>query len=390
LTSTDSETAGVGAVLAPAELDRRFYAYVVDRAIGWGLGAAAGALLWYGLDEHRPLAVAGAVVGAIVLVSLVLAVLQGTSGATPGKSALGIRAVHVDTGRPPGIGRALERSLLLGAAGLPTAGLGVATLAWTAAMDRENRRRAWHDRVTRSLVVDVRPVEVDQDAVVAGPRAMINLTAMRLMPTPDVAPATPLGRHAAEPAAEPAQPQAQPPAQTAAQTAAQPSAPTVAHPVPAPAQPREEPPGRSDLEPTSPSKGTAPEQTVRAPSTRSPGHGPVTPASTARWRVAFDTGESFVVEGLALVGRGPEPRPGEAVRHVVPLRSTDMSLSKTHAQFHVARDGVLVVMDRGSTNGSVLIRRGMSRELAAGKPATLVDGDRVRFGDREMLVARDS
>ncbi len=129
---------------------------------------------------------------------------------------------------------------------------------------------------------------------------------------------------------------------------------------------------------------------MQAPSTRSPGRSPATPASAARWRVEFDTGESFVVEGLALVGRGPEPRPGEAVRHVVPLRSTDMSLSKTHAQFHVARDGVLVVMDRGSTNGSVLIRRGMSRELAAGKPATLVDGDRVRFGDREMLVARES
>ena len=239
MTSTDSETAGVGAVLAPAELDRRFYAYVVDRAIGWGLGAAAGALLWYGLDEQRPLVVAGAVVGTILLVSLVLAVLQGTSGATPGKSALGIRAVNVDTGRPPGIGRALERSLLLGAAGLPTAGLGVATLAWTAAMDRENRRRAWHDRVTRSQVVDVRPVEADQDAVVAGPRAMVNLTAMRLMPTPDVAPPstptptpppTPQGRHAAEPPAEPAQPPAEP---------AQPVPPTPAQP--RPAGPRRQP-----------------------------------------------------------------------------------------------------------------------------------------------------
>ena len=110
----------------------------------------------------------------------------------------------------------------------------------------------------------------------------------------------------------------------------------------------------------------------------------------ARWRVAFDTGENFVVEGLGPGRSRAAAAPGEAVRHVVPLRSTDMSLSKTHAQFHVARDGVLVVMDRGSTNGSMLIRRGMSRELAAGKPATLVDGDRVKFGDREMVVARES
>ena len=268
MTSTDSETAGVGAVLAPAELDRRFYAYVVDRAIGWGLGAAAGALLWYGLDEQRPLVVAGAVVGTILLVSLVLAVLQGTSGATPGKSALGIRAVNVDTGRPPGIGRALERSLLLGAAGLPTAGLGVATLAWTAAMDRENRRRAWHDRVTRSQVVDVRPVEADQDAVVAGPRAMVNLTAMRLMPTPGRgAPfhahlATPQGRHAAEPPAEPAQPPATRPAtRLATRRAARPAARSATRRAAGPAT--REPPARSDREPTSPNLGRAPEQTVQ-------------------------------------------------------------------------------------------------------------------------------
>jgi hypothetical protein len=96
------------------------------------------------------------------------------------------------------------------------------------------------------------------------------------------------------------------------------------------------------------------------------------------------------VEGLVLVGRRPEPRPGEPVRHLVPLRSVDMSLSKTHAQFQVAPDGVLVVMDRGSTNGSILIRQGVSRGLAAGKPATLLDGDRVRFGDRQMSVARES
>ena len=94
------------------------------------------------------------------------------------------------------------------------------------------------------------------------------------------------------------------------------------------------------------------------------------------------------MDGLALVGRRPEPRQGEPVRHLVPLSSSDMSLSKTHAQFQVARDGVLVVMDRGSTNGSILVRSGVVRRLAGGKPATLRDGDRVRFGDREMSVVR--
>ncbi len=47
------------------------------------------------------------------------------------------------------------------------------------------------------------------------------------------------------------------------------------------------------------------------------------------------------------------------VHHLVALPSADMSLSKTHAQVGVAPDGALVVMDRGSTNGSVLVRHGV-------------------------------
>jgi pSer/pThr/pTyr-binding forkhead associated (FHA) protein len=106
--------------------------------------------------------------------------------------------------------------------------------------------------------------------------------------------------------------------------------------------------------------------------------------------VTLDSGESFVVEGLVLVGRRPEPRAGEDVRHLVPLRSADMSVSKTHAQLLPADDGVLVVTDRGSTNGSLLVRQGVARRLAAGKPATLLDGDQVSFGDRRITVARES
>jgi hypothetical protein len=105
------------------------------------------------------------------------------------------------------------------------------------------------------------------------------------------------------------------------------------------------------------------------------------------WVLTFDTGERVGVDGLVLVGRRPEGRSGEAVRHLVALPSSDMSLSKTHAQVQVARDGALVVMDRGSTNGSILIRAGVTKRLVGGKPATMRDADRVRFGDREMTVA---
>ncbi|WGX95660.1 FHA domain-containing protein [Nocardioides sp. L-11A] len=148
--------------------------------------------------------------------------------------------------------------------------------------------------------------------------------------------------------------------------------------------------------PAAPTPAPAAPAAVRPPveQTRvrpAPGDEPAVAPSpeTVRWRVEFDTGERFVVEGLALVGRRPEPRPGEPVRHVVPLRSSDMSLSKTHAQFQVAADGALVVMDRGSTNGSYVIRKGMSRSLSPGRPSTLLAGDEVRFGDRTMRVERE-
>ncbi len=68
-----------------------------------------------------------------------------------------------------------------------------------------------------------------------------------------------------------------------------------------------------------------------------------------------------------------------------------MSLSKTHAQFQVAPDGALVVMDRGSTNGSVVVRgRASPATCRPGKPTTLLGGDLVRFGDRTMTVTRES
>lgn len=111
-------------------------------------------------------------------------------------------------------------------------------------------------------------------------------------------------------------------------------------------------------------------------------------SAPANWRVNFATGESFVVSGLALVGSRPEAAAGERVAHLVALGS-DPSLARTHAQFQVAPDGSLVVMDRGSAGGTVLIRGGAVRALGSHRPTTLVDGDRVRFGDREMLVRRE-
>ncbi len=330
-----------------AGLDRRFYAFLMDRMIAWGVLAAA---CWAAYElfwrDDRTWPGVALVAGVIVLVWVVFAVALGASGATPGKAAVGLRAVHLGTGTPIGVGRALLRGLVLGLATIPTFGIGLATLAWTAVMDPGHRRRGWHDHLARSIVVDVRPAPATPAETESGPRHVVNLTAMRLVP--------------AAPAPQP------------------------------PAAPRRPPRPAASAPPTGEqSPPVAPAPVVREPNRtvrRAPVVVPSAPASG--WVVAFDTGQRLAVDGLVLVGRRPEARPGEAVRHLVALPSQDMSLSKTHAQVGVAGDGVLVVMDRGSTNGSVLVRQGVSRPLPGGKPATLLEGDVVRFGDRTMEVSR--
>jgi uncharacterized RDD family membrane protein YckC len=378
-----------------AQLERRFVAFAVDRLLAWSLLAAVGVgtVLFVSDDVWT---VVGVVAGAMVLLWLVLAIVLGVSGTSPGKAMAGLRVVHHGTGTPIGVGPALLRSFVLGATGLPTFGIGVATLAWTAVEDRGRQRRGWHDHLTHTVVVDVRPVaEVADTGVDDGPRHIVNLTAMRLIPAPPVEVVKTPERSEHSVRRQPLPADLAPPPPAAAPSAPHPAAPQPAPmPTPAPApmggtahaqqpqpaQPWPQPPQQQPGQPW-PAQQRAPHQ--------QPAPTRAAAAAPARWRVHFDNGESFVIAGLALVGRRPEARSGENVAHLIPLSSADMSVSKTHAQFGPASDGTIVVMDRGSTNGTVLVRQGVSRQLAPGKPAALVDGDKVVYGDREMTISRE-
>ena len=130
-----------------------------------------------------------AILGVVVLVGGVFAVVLGLTGSSPGMAVGAIRVVREGSGTPIGVARALLRQLILGVAALPTLGLGVATLAWTAVMDPDGRRRGWHDHVAHAVVVDVRPVPEELPEEEAEPRHVVNLTALRLVPAPAPAPA---------------------------------------------------------------------------------------------------------------------------------------------------------------------------------------------------------
>jgi uncharacterized RDD family membrane protein YckC len=332
-----------------ADPDRRFYAFAIDRLIVWGIDLAVAVLV-----THLLISRGHAVVGVLLIVATVLvvggvfALVVGVTGLTPGKSMLGLRLLHTGSGEPIGIGPAMLRTFVLGVAAVPF-GFGLAALAWTALADVTRMRRGWHDHLVSSIVVDTRPAPVVVEAEDAGPRHVVNLTAMRLQP----ARPTPAGPDLASvPARAPSRPRH-----------AGPITPDVTT-------------ERTTVRDSGPAVAGGPEPTA-----------PVAlPALT--WGLAFDTGELVVVDTLVLIGRRPEPRAGEQGARLVAIPSADMSVSKTHAQVVVATDGALVVTDRGSTNGSTLVRKGMPRELTAGRPATLLDGDVVTLGDRTMTVVR--
>ena len=338
--------------------DRRFYAFVIDRILAWGIYVGESYVAYTSLIEPGRLwSGVVAIAGTVLLMGLITSMLVGLYGLTPGKALLGLRVLSAEDALPIGVPRAVLRTFLLGAATLPTVGFGAAALAWTAMVDPSGWRRGWHDLRAGSVVVDVRRRPVIEEPDEEAPRQVVNLTAMRLVP-PSPTPPRRVPTRGKRPPAPPPEPD--------------PPAPTVT--------PRQglgwplvgDAPG-DDLEVVPP---------VRGPRPTAP------PQPPARWQVTFDTGERFEVRGLTNVGRRPEARPGEPVKRVVTLPSGDLSLSKTHAQFQVVPDGALVVMDRGSTNGSLLIRAGVTKRLSGGRPATLREGDRVRFGDREMTVAR--
>lgn len=410
---------------SPGGLEPRLHAFAVDRLVDLGVPLALGGGL--AATGQGAGVVAGAVLAAVVVLLLALAGLLGSRGTSPGLALTGLRLVRVGDLAPVGFAAALKRQAVLLLAGAPTFGIGWATLAWTAVSDPEGLRRGWHDQLADSLVVDPSPAPVVEVAPEL-PQQIVNLTAMRLAPpepapvrgrpartgpavpaagtpsapsapvTPAPAPALPVARAGA--GAPVAPPAPEPPAAVRRPGRRRAGVPTSAQPGPPPpaAQnpPAQTPPAQTPAAqaPTSLPTSSTPAQhdapgSAPAPAASGPS-GSSGPSGPSGWSVRLDTGEELPVDGLTLLGRGPQARAGDSVSRLVPLQSSDMSVSKTHAQLQLADDGTLVAMDRGSTNGSVVVRRGVPRHLSPGRPTTLLDGDVLRLGDRTLEVSRRS
>lgn len=110
-------------------------------------------------------------------------------------------------------------------------------------------------------------------------------------------------------------------------------------------------------------------------------------AGSAAVALTLDSGDVIAISGGGVVlGRAPATGPDDVDVLPVPVVDPTRSISKTHWAL-LRQDGRVVALERGSTNGSILVRGGAEQALEPGRPVEVHDGDTIRFGDRHAVVA---
>ncbi|MEE1620002.1 RDD family protein [Zafaria sp. Z1313] len=323
---------------------------------------------------------------------------EAQTGKTLGNLALGLRTSDED-GFAPGWLKVFLRRLIVGLSSIvPVAGPVVVLVSnlW----DANHQRQGWHDKVAKTLVVDVNqgrnPITTGGlfgpstfapgGATLPGQLGHPDFTSpsgerwpalapdveasgpITAVPTPGTAPAPGSG-HLATAAPGNATPSR---GAAAAQTPAPASYGTVpAAPAPASAAPGSAPTATGSAHPDDEFARTQ----LRAPA----------PAGA---RLVFDDGQVLAVKAAALIGRNPAPQEGESVDELFNFADMGRSVSKTHLHVTADSSGVWVT-DRNSTNGSAVTGTdGVRRQLPAGQAQRAAFGDTVHFGDRSFKVER--
>lgn len=380
---------------APAPIGRRAGAYALDIGTAYLLvfvigGIAGAAQLASSGGDAKALAGALLLVWAIVLIVslawlLVYSAMQGGRGSI-GQRATGVLIRDAATGAPIGFWRALLRNVVWALAGSIIVGY------FSPLFDSSGRRQGWHDLATRSVVV------VRQPALANVPTVPPVLPAAPVT-APSAAPATSaLADPIRRPAPAAAAVRTIEPAAAAASSGVISQVPgAVASPVPPPSPAPAAPPMPSTVAvataPTSsvPPVPAQPAAILDEPDvdeldqTRAAASLPSSRISdpAAIIVLTWDNGTRMAVYGRTLYGRNPETEPGAAR---VAVRDETLSLSKTHFELGGDAAGPWII-DRHSTNGSVLVRNGSPQRLIAGVQTTLRGGDRLEFGDRSVEVS---
>lgn len=402
----------------PAGTGRRVAAYAVDAV---AVGAVAGGLLaWTG----------SWVLAALVVVELAVGLLvwEAHTGRTLGNTVLGLRTAREETPYSVGPARGFLRGLVL-AAGHAAAGLGQWLVVASGAFDKTGRAQAWHDRVGRAVVVDVRAheraVEAAADAaeragavaVGAAPRAGAQVGAAGVPQQQGGAPGAVAGAPGGAVAGVAAPAHAEqvgprpvggpvPPVPPVSRPQVDASGVPGAGAAPAPSGRRA---ARAAAEqapvaaPSQPPAAATPSAAVQpAADAASVGIRPVVPAAAAPERpaptpvvdraqpapflVTLDTGQVMSVTGPGLIGRAPRPVAGERCDHVIVVDDPERSVSRTHARFGID-NGTFWVSDAGSGNGTTLrLPGGRVVPVPADQRVLVPSGSTIQVGDRGVRI----
>ncbi len=371
-------------------LGKRFLAYLIEALIPGIVGIVLFLVL---PDASATVRGVLSIVAALVVVGWALLIwyMLAERAAGPGMRAMRIQLVGFYDGRPIGWVRVLLRVLIFWA--LCATGIGLVLLLVFLVL--HPRKQGWHDLAVKAVVIKERTLAP------AGPRASVaqhvNTSSEQVPAQPYSRPPTygPVASYSPVPGAPTGPrpvgnppsalpPQAQPPPLTpppgigSPQQASQPYVPVLPEP-PAPtsgslyaAPPRDEP-------------WPAENRPMPAPSAPPVGE-PV--AENLDWHAVLDDGRRLVVDHLVLLGRNPQPAPGEEDAELIKLADETRTVSKLHLALGVDQAGLYVV-DRGSTNGStVTTPGGATRRCVPGETVYVSAGSIVSMGDHWLEIRR--
>ena len=430
-----------------APTSRRAVAYIIDALIAAGIGIILAILLIVFAMMAGPdgmlgvIAIGAPVIWLVLLGWFVFYTFMQAGNGSIGMRAQGLRLVRDADGSPLGFGKALLRNIIFGLSASIVVGY------FTPLFDGSGRYQGWHDKVGGSLMLDARAgggaiVSPPTQAMPVPPRPSLpdgalpngappipglatpSLTsdfagpgapqAPSAYPAPSVPAAAPLAPALDQTvrADEVQRPDPPVPKMPAPQTPAPQMPATVSHPAtPAanedaliafvPGITQDSPPERSS---PAPSAAPEPEAAPAVPEPPAAPQGPIAPESPAApaepssditdvedtrmsipgHRIVFtwDDGTRVTVSRRTLFGRNPAPEDGAVA---VPVRDETLSLSKTHFEAAAEAAGGWVI-DRHSTNGTVIVRDGHRITCAPGERVRIRLGDAIEIGDRIVTV----
>lgn len=328
-------------------LGSRLAAYLIDSIVPAVVGVGIGALLPTVSGSNQ---VALSLVSAVLIIGWLLFVFAGltTRAASPGMRVMKLQLVGFLDGRPIGWGRVVLRWLVF----TVVVGTGIGGLILLILLVMHPRRQGWHDLVVDAVMIKQR---------ILAPRR---------------APAAPI-----QPAVS-----AQPDALSEPPAVADPADSAPVQAVPAQAAPVEAGPVHpKPVQEPVPGSPAAPARAASSPavqSARPPDSG------EGSWVATLDDGREVRVEGLVLLGRNPQPQPGEEDAQLIKLADETRTVSKSHLALGLDPAGLFVV-DRGSTNGStVTTPAGISTRCRAGEVVYVTEGSIVSIGDHWLKIGR--